>query len=76
MNKPYRARRSDMDARYLEEKILEHVYSGILLRTEDGEEMGICMRDGGFEFSYSGNWYRAVGGTIEKMGPVIESEEE
>ncbi len=31
--------------------ILTEVYTGIGLRTNDGEFMGICMRDSGFEFN-------------------------
>ena len=36
------------------EILLTEVYSGVLLRTNDGETMGICMRDSGFEFNYEG----------------------
>lgn len=47
---------------------LEEVFSGIILKTPDGEEMGICMRDSGFEFNYQGKWYYAQNGHI---GPMI-----
>lgn len=47
---------------------LREVFSGVLLTTEDGEEMGICMRDSGFEFSYQHKWYSAQKGKITEMG--------
>lgn len=47
--------------------VLKEVYSGIILETSDGETMGICMRDSGFEFSYQGQWYSAQNGKIEPM---------
>ena len=42
------------------------VYSGVILKTNDGETMGICMRDSGFEFNYNGDWYSAQKGVITK----------
>jgi len=50
------------------EIILEEVFSGVGLKTRDGEFMGICMRDTGFEFNYQGTWYEAKGGIIRKLG--------
>ncbi len=47
--------------------ILEEVFSGVELITSDGENMGICMRDTGFEFSYQGVWYSAKNGILEPM---------
>ena len=44
---------------------LEEVFSGIILKTPDGEEMSICMRDSGFEFNYQGEWYFAKEGFVE-----------
>ena len=44
---------------------LEEVFSGIILKTKDGEEMTICMRDSGFEFNYQGEWYFAKEGFVE-----------
>ena len=44
---------------------LEEVFSGIILKTKDGEEMSICMRDSGFEFNYQGEWYFAKEGFVE-----------
>ena len=41
--------------------VLEEVFSGILLRTPEGNEIGICMRDGTFEINVIGdgsdNWH-------------------
>lgn len=44
---------------------LEDVVIGIDLKTQDGEEMTICMRDSGFEFRYQGEWYFAKEGFVE-----------
>ena len=43
---------------------VEEVFTGIILKTPDGEEMGICMRDSGFEFNYQGKWYSAKEGNV------------
>lgn len=55
-----------IDATDKGEIILTEVYSGVLLRTDDGETMGICMRDSGFEFNYNGDWYSAQKGVVTK----------
>jgi hypothetical protein len=47
------------------EIMLTEVYSGISLKTEDGEKISICMRDSGFEFSYNGNKYEAKNGEVK-----------
>jgi hypothetical protein len=57
------------------EILLTEVYSGVLLRTNDGETMGICMRDSGFEFNYNGEWYSAQGGVVTKMDYIVVTEE-
>lgn len=44
---------------------LEEVFNEITLKTPDGEEMSICMRDSGFEFNYQGKWYFAKEGYVE-----------
>jgi hypothetical protein len=44
---------------------LEEVYNSIVLKTKDGEEIVICMRDSGFEFRYQDNWYFAKEGNLE-----------
>ena len=51
---------------------LEEVYSGVLLKTNSGEELGICMRDSGFEFNYQGTWYSAQNGVIKKDEPILK----
>jgi hypothetical protein len=57
------------------EILLTEVYSGVLLRTNDGETMGICMRDSGFEFNYEGEWYSAQKGVVTKMDYIAITEE-
>lgn len=47
------------------EIVLKKVYNGIKLETSDGEFMGICMRDTGFEFNYNGIWYEAKSGILD-----------
>ena len=49
------------------EIVFTKVFSGMLLETEDGEQLGICMRDTGFEFNYMGIWYEAKEGVVRKM---------
>ena len=44
---------------------LEEVFNSVVLKTSDGEEMAICMRDSGFEFKYQGKWYFAKEGYVE-----------
>ena len=39
---------------------LEEVFNSIILKTSDGEEMAICMRDTGFEFKYQGESNKEV----------------
>ena len=57
--------------------LLEEVYSGIGMKTKEGEFLGVCMRDTGFEFNYltkeqqdrgESNWWTAQDGTIKKLG--------
>lgn len=47
--------------------VLTKVFNGVLLRSEDKEEFGICMRGSGFEFSYAGKWYEAKGGVLRMI---------
>lgn len=57
--------------------VLEEVYNGVLLRTEEGNEIGICMRDDTLEINVmpkgaiSNNWWRVnmQSETIERMQP-------
>jgi hypothetical protein len=50
---------------------LEEVFNSIVLKTKDGEQMGICMRDSGFEFNYQGEWYFAKEGFVEPFKKSI-----
>lgn len=53
------------------EILLTEVYSGVGLKTNDNEYLGICMRDTGFEFNYNGTWYEAKQGTVKKLSKEI-----
>ena len=46
---------------------LEEVFNHIVLKTKDGEEMAICMRDSGFEFNYQGGLYSAKEGFVSPL---------
>ena len=43
---------------------IEEVNNSITLKTTDGEQMIIWMRDTGFEFKYQGKWYFAKEGQL------------
>jgi hypothetical protein len=45
---------------------LEKVYNSIILKSDSGEEIAICMRDSGFEFNYQDQWYSAQQGVVKK----------
>ena len=47
--------------------LLEEVYNPVVLKTQDGEKLSICMRDSGFEFAYEGLSYSAQRGRIIEM---------
>lgn len=49
------------------EILLTEVYSGVGFKTNDGETLGVCMRDTGYEFNYMGTWYEAKDGEIRKL---------
>ena len=44
--------------------VIEEVYSGVTLKTEEGNELRVCMRDDTFEFLFVpkgeivGSWHR------------------
>lgn len=46
---------------------LEEVFNPIILKTLSGEELCICMRDSGFEFTYEDKKYSAQKGVIEEI---------
>jgi hypothetical protein len=50
---------------------LEEIFNSIVLKTKDGEQMSICMRDSGFEFNYQGEWYFAKEGFVEPFKKSI-----
>lgn len=43
---------------------LKEVYASIRFVTDDGVELFLCMRDGGYEFKYAGRWYRVNDGKV------------
>lgn len=47
--------------------LLEEVFNPVILRASSGEEMSICMRDSGFEFSYQGIQYEAKDGIVREL---------
>jgi len=53
------------------ELIFKEIFNGIGLETPDGDMLGICMRDTGFEFQYHGIWYQAKNGVVMPLGTVI-----
>lgn len=52
--------------------VLKEVYNSIILETEGGQRLAVCMRDFGFDIGiYKANdivWYHGVDGKIEKLG--------
>ena len=64
--------------------ILEEVYNGIMMRTSEGNRIGICMRDDTFEIniipkgSMEQNWWRVnmQTGVIEEMSAPIQVKNE
>lgn len=46
---------------------LEDVFNPLILKTEKGEIMTVCMRDSGFEFSYNGVKYSAKNSILEQI---------
>ena len=54
------------------ELLLTEIFSGVLMRTREGNEISICMRDDTFEINiitYAGGWHRInmQDGTIRPM---------
>jgi len=56
---------------------LRDVFTGVLFETKEGEKLGVCMRDGGFEISVKDqsiksdteyyNTYSILGGVVTQM---------
>ena len=45
--------------------VLREVFNSIILQSNDGEELNICMRDSGFEFIYENKHYEAKNGEVK-----------
>nr|BDD48131.1 hypothetical protein 47 [Balneolaceae bacterium] len=50
------------------EIIIKKAYNGISLVSDDGEQLSICMRDSGFEFTYQEERYKAKEGVVLHLG--------
>ena len=46
---------------------IRECFSGVGFITSDGESLGVCMRDSGYEITYQGQWWRLVGGEVNRM---------
>jgi len=46
---------------------VKEVYNTIRFISDDGVELFLCMRDGGYEFKYGGRWYRVNNGKVLPM---------
>lgn len=44
---------------------LKEVFNPIVLTSEEGEVLSICMRDSGFEISYAGGIFSCKKGIVE-----------
>lgn len=55
---------------------LSEFFSGLILRTTEGNEIGICLRDDTFEFSVRGVWFRInmQDKTVDRMGALRAEE--
>lgn len=57
--------------------LLENVFNPIVLKTSSGEELTICMRDSGFEFSYQDEKYTAKENVVEKVNiGIVENKKD
>ncbi len=54
---------------------IEEAFNPIVLKTEKGEKMIICMRDSGFEFNYQGKNYFAKEGYVEPFNVSVNGNE-
>lgn len=52
--------------------VLKEVFSGVGLKAESGDYLGICMRDDGFEIQYHGVWYSAKNGILSPLFKLQE----
>lgn len=51
---------------------LREVFLGVFFTTPDGEQLGVSMRDRGFEVSYNGKMYEFKDGVLIVKGKVGE----
>ena len=51
---------------------LTNVFNSIVLKTDSGESLAICMRDSGFEFKYQGKWYSAKEGRVKSFEDITK----
>jgi hypothetical protein len=49
---------------------LTQLYNSIKIVGDPKEIIYLCQRDGGFEFTYGGKWYRALNGEIKQFNYV------
>lgn len=49
---------------------LKDVFSGVGFESPDGEMLGVCMRDGGFEIHYNNKWWRFCGNEVTCLTPA------
>jgi len=49
---------------------IRKVFNSIILITDKGERISICMRDSGFEFMYKDVWYSAKEGKFLKASSI------
>lgn len=55
------------------ELVIEEAFSGVLFETAEGEQLGVCMRDGAYEISVGRKgvkgcaWYTASSGGVERL---------
>lgn len=52
---------------------LSDVYNPVIITSNDGEEIAVCQRDTGFEFTYEGEDYEAKQGKVNKLHKAQKS---
>ena len=50
--------------------VLREVFNSIRLETDSPDYFTICMRDGGFEFTYAGKKYEAKNGKLKEIKQI------
>lgn len=49
------------------ELLITECFSGVGFKSPEGETLGVCMRDSGFEINYEGEWYSLQKGFLKKF---------